>query len=171
MNNCPKCNAPLPADFTDTECPRCGVIFAKYFAAQAQKVAKDTGNAVSTPPPGKAEEPASPTRRKNADEKFCQECGEVIRAKAEICPKCGVRQPNQSIAFGRPEFPPPQSFEIDEGKLPKAPAKRRRWPVVLLILFAMYVIGISISPSREGVRSTSSAGVSTKTAPVASQDS
>lgn len=31
--------------------------------------------------------------QKNSDEKFCQECGEVIRAKAEICPKCGVRQP------------------------------------------------------------------------------
>jgi TM2 domain-containing membrane protein YozV/ribosomal protein L40E len=30
--------------------------------------------------------------RKAADEKFCSECGAVIRAKAEICPKCGVRQ-------------------------------------------------------------------------------
>jgi len=25
--------------------------------------------------------------------KFCQECGEVININAEICPKCGVRQP------------------------------------------------------------------------------
>lgn len=32
-------------------------------------------------------------RVKRADEKFCYECGEIIRAKAEICPKCGVRQP------------------------------------------------------------------------------
>lgn len=30
---------------------------------------------------------------KNIDEKFCQECGAIIKAKAEICPKCGVRQP------------------------------------------------------------------------------
>lgn len=29
---------------------------------------------------------------KSADEKFCSECGEVIKLKAEICPKCGVRQ-------------------------------------------------------------------------------
>ena len=29
---------------------------------------------------------------KGPDEKFCQECGGVIRARAEICPKCGVRQ-------------------------------------------------------------------------------
>jgi hypothetical protein len=33
------------------------------------------------------------TRAKTADEKYCHECGEIIRAKAEICPKCGVRQP------------------------------------------------------------------------------
>lgn len=29
---------------------------------------------------------------KGADEKFCAECGAIIKAKAEICPKCGVRQ-------------------------------------------------------------------------------
>ncbi|HEY1270307.1 MAG TPA: NINE protein [Candidatus Binatia bacterium] len=32
------------------------------------------------------------TPRKAADEKFCSECGAIIKAKAEICPKCGVRQ-------------------------------------------------------------------------------
>lgn len=31
-------------------------------------------------------------RTKSIDEKFCGECGEIIRLKAEICPKCGVRQ-------------------------------------------------------------------------------
>ena len=30
--------------------------------------------------------------QKAPDEKFCLECGAVIKAKAEICPKCGVRQ-------------------------------------------------------------------------------
>ncbi len=29
---------------------------------------------------------------KASDEKFCSECGATIKAKAEICPKCGVRQ-------------------------------------------------------------------------------
>lgn len=29
---------------------------------------------------------------KLGDQKFCRDCGEVILAKAEICPKCGVRQ-------------------------------------------------------------------------------
>lgn len=31
---------------------------------------------------------------KSENEKFCTECGELINVKAEICPKCGVRQPN-----------------------------------------------------------------------------
>lgn len=34
---------------------------------------------------------------KSSDEKYCSECGEIINAKAEICPKCGVRQ---SAQFG-----------------------------------------------------------------------
>jgi TM2 domain-containing membrane protein YozV/ribosomal protein L40E len=34
------------------------------------------------------------TQVKAVDEKFCSECGAVIKAKAEICPKCGVRQMN-----------------------------------------------------------------------------
>jgi hypothetical protein len=29
----------------------------------------------------------------NAEQKYCFECGEIIRSRAEICPKCGVRQP------------------------------------------------------------------------------
>ena len=30
--------------------------------------------------------------QKLADEKYCFECGALIRARAEICPQCGVRQ-------------------------------------------------------------------------------
>ncbi|MFZ3209507.1 MAG: NINE protein [Geobacteraceae bacterium] len=37
---------------------------------------------------------------KAADEKFCHECGAVIKAKAEICPKCGVRQTSSGSSFG-----------------------------------------------------------------------
>lgn len=39
-------------------------------------------------------------RAKAADEKFCHECGAAIKAKAEICPKCGVRQTPPPSAFG-----------------------------------------------------------------------
>lgn len=31
-------------------------------------------------------------RTKAIDEKFCSDCGEIIKLKAEICPLCGVRQ-------------------------------------------------------------------------------
>ena len=30
--------------------------------------------------------------------KYCRDCGEEINAKAEICPKCGVRQTNSTGA-------------------------------------------------------------------------
>lgn len=36
---------------------------------------------------------------KSQTQKYCVECGSVIRALAEICPKCGVRQPI-STGFG-----------------------------------------------------------------------
>lgn len=36
---------------------------------------------------------------KAIDEKFCGECGAVIKAKAEICPKCGVRQMSAPTAI------------------------------------------------------------------------
>jgi TM2 domain-containing membrane protein YozV len=30
--------------------------------------------------------------QKSADQKYCRDCGSVIALRAEICPKCGVRQ-------------------------------------------------------------------------------
>ena len=45
-------------------------------------------------------------KTKSDNEKFCHECGEVINAKAEICPKCGVRQPGvehpRDVFTGKP---------------------------------------------------------------------
>lgn len=37
--------------------------------------------------------------KKGADEKFCADCGAVINTKAEICPKCGVRQISAPTSF------------------------------------------------------------------------
>ncbi len=39
---------------------------------------------------------------KAIDEKFCSDCGALIKSKAEICPKCGVRQmaPPAAINLG-----------------------------------------------------------------------
>lgn len=42
----------------------------------------------------------SPPAARGADEKYCSNCGAIISARAEICPKCGVRQLAMS-ALGR----------------------------------------------------------------------
>lgn len=48
------------------------------------------------------------TVTKTSDEKYCHECGEVIRLKAEICPKCGVRQPFMPSHIETMAIPPGQ---------------------------------------------------------------
>jgi hypothetical protein len=40
---------------------------------------------------------ASKPSERGADEKYCHECGAVIRFRAEICPHCGVRQPQAAL--------------------------------------------------------------------------
>jgi len=35
-------------------------------------------------------------KKETPENKYCVECGAQIRKKAEICPKCGVRQPATS---------------------------------------------------------------------------
>lgn len=40
------------------------------------------------------------TAKKGLDEKYCSECGSIIKAKAEICPKCGVRQASHFMSLG-----------------------------------------------------------------------
>jgi len=61
---------------------------------------------------------------KTENEKYCQECGGVINIKAEICPKCGVRQP----------FTSSPSFEI--------PSKENKWLICLLLCWFLGVFGI-----------------------------
>jgi TM2 domain-containing membrane protein YozV len=58
---------------------------------------------------------------KQDNEKFCSECGELINIKAEICPKCGVRQ---AISNG--------SNSIDQN----------RWVISLVLCWFLGVFGI-----------------------------
>lgn len=58
---------------------------------------------------------------KQDNEKFCSECGSIINAKAEICPKCGVRQTNII------------SSEVSE--------QRNRWITCLLLCWFLGVFG------------------------------
>jgi hypothetical protein len=47
---------------------------------------------------GELREMSSMAKPLDPSEKYCFECGSVIRARAEICPNCGVRQP--AAGFG-----------------------------------------------------------------------
>jgi TM2 domain-containing membrane protein YozV len=62
---------------------------------------------------------------KQENEKYCTECGELINIKAEICPKCGVRQSIQSN---------PISAEITEQK--------NKWITCLLLCWFLGVFGV-----------------------------
>ena len=62
---------------------------------------------------------------KQENEKYCTECGELINVKAEICPKCGVRQSIQSN---------PISVEITE--------QRNKWITCLLLCWFLGVFGV-----------------------------
>ncbi len=99
MKTCQKCghmNAAATGDELEA-CPACGAIYSRVAAAMAARAAGAGMPAAKSAPrvepsfvgpaTGVGQPPA-----KRADEKFCSECGSLINAKAEICPKCGVRQ-------------------------------------------------------------------------------
>ena len=62
---------------------------------------------------------------KQENEKYCTECGALINIKAEICPKCGVRQTVQST---------PISAKITE--------QRNKWITCLLLCWFLGVFGV-----------------------------
>ena len=62
---------------------------------------------------------------KQENEKYCTECGAIINVKAEICPKCGVRQPM------------PNYYTSSE-----AAEQRNRWIVCLLLCWFLGVFGV-----------------------------
>ena len=62
---------------------------------------------------------------KQENEKYCTECGALINIKAEICPKCGVRQQVQSTLI---------SAEITE--------QRNKWIICLLLCWFFGVFGV-----------------------------
>ena len=59
---------------------------------------------------------------KTEQEKYCHECGAVINIRAEICPRCGVRQPQ--VKF--------------EGQQ----AKQNKWLVTLLLCWFLGFLGV-----------------------------
>lgn len=101
MTTCPTCKySRKPTDTAPAyRCPRCGQNYPEEGAqpvASPATVAERTAWQDSAPISPAHDQPLQPVqqppRAKGADEKFCADCGEIIKSKAEICPKCGVRQ-------------------------------------------------------------------------------
>ena len=66
---------------------------------------------------------------KAENEKYCINCGEIIDARAEICPKCGVRQPTQYASTSTFESRPVKDTD-------------QRWLVTLLLCAFLGSLGV-----------------------------
>lgn len=93
---CSTCGAYLGApDYAagrEVKCPQCG---ARMLAPSGRAELPDP-TVVDKPTALRAEDDGAAEGRPSAADattKFCVECGKKIRARAEICPHCGVRQP------------------------------------------------------------------------------
>jgi uncharacterized protein (UPF0212 family) len=90
MQSCPKCNSTLPQGFTGLECPSCGVIFVKYFAAQAQKQASQVPSTTKKPPD--TQKKVQPTFQSPMTS-TCRTCAGLVAVGAKTCPHCGQAKP------------------------------------------------------------------------------
>jgi DNA-directed RNA polymerase subunit M/transcription elongation factor TFIIS len=105
---CPSCKAILESleDVAGGKvaCPRCAQrILVPLPASNKTKLAEPVD---VTPDEAISQVRILSSRRKRPDEKHCVECGAIIRARAELCPSCGVRQPY-----------------ADEGEFPRRPSR------------------------------------------------
>lgn len=89
MNNCPKCHRELPPAFDGGECPSCGVIFAKFFAVQAQKKEADHRLAAPKTQAEQRKQAETPKAKTSA----CRTCGGLVAVGAKVCPHCGQSKP------------------------------------------------------------------------------
>jgi hypothetical protein len=133
MQSCPKCKASLPAGFSGQECPTCGVIFSKYFAAQEAKdkarlereteearKAEELERRMKVPKQTAAAPVHSPPKTA-----ACPTCGGLVAIGAKTCPHCGQAKP--------------------------APKKAGTAAYVLAGLFlVLFIVGIANSPGGSG---------------------
>ncbi len=122
---CQKCGHPNKDATRDpsSACPECGHPYWEQVNV-SPAVEAPTEPAFVAPTESLSESP----REKKMDEKFCSECGSIIKAKAEICPKCGVRQ-----------MPPPQVQSSPIGKV-SAEGKNK----LVAGLLALFLGGLGI---------------------------
>lgn len=153
MKNCLKCGYQrLPTDEgPDTTCPKCGAIYAKVEAAIAAKIRQQADKPVAAPVASIAKTSAKSTV--GNDEKICTECAAVIRAKAEICPKCGVRQmpaPFGENALAAASFGDPKKAGIDQGAAQARKKSRSKFLKPLLLVMGIGMVGVIVLPMLGG---------------------
>ncbi|MGL4669799.1 MAG: zinc-ribbon domain-containing protein [Methanobacteriaceae archaeon] len=91
---CRNCGETLEADITT--CEKCGTVVSTTETEEVEEIEKESENPVIVPNNEvDSEEKSISNSEKNSESgketKFCSNCGAEIDAKAEICPKCGVR--------------------------------------------------------------------------------
>lgn len=88
---CPKCDYERqPEDEApDYECPKCGVIYAKY--RKVGRVPEASKPKAAPEPPKEAITP--PPAPKNAKLAACRTCGKEVSKTAKTCPHCGEEKP------------------------------------------------------------------------------
>lgn len=97
---------------------------------------------------------------KGPDEKFCSSCGVAIKKEAEICPKCGVRQPisgiPKAVSEEGAEFLPKAAsccvpivglvlFFVWKDSKPKASKDVCKWAIIgTVISVVLYVLSMAL---------------------------
>ena len=86
MQNCPKCKKALPSSYSGGECPACGVVFSKYFAAETKRQEAEAVRSATHVNSA----PASSAPSKTTS---CPACGGLVAIGAKSCPHCGQTNP------------------------------------------------------------------------------
>ena len=93
--HCPKCGYNRkPTDETPlTECPACGVIFEKYFAAK--RLSDQTQETQKVVPSARNEQKRTPSvvPTESTELSSCPVCGGKVVYGAKTCPHCGKKKP------------------------------------------------------------------------------
>lgn len=161
-DSCPKCGVPWPAGkpLPTTECPACGVIFAKFHAAQREKqrqleeqaaIAAKAEMAEKKKAAKAATRTETPVLAGHPRLAACATCGGIVAYGAKACPHCGAAGPTPMGLMKCKECGSEVSTRAAAcpkcGAPPPPPGRKTKgetWFVVIMLLIIFSVaIGLS----------------------------